>query len=136
MTPGANTKSGDRWKRRRPHPTDILAGMRVRLRRKELGLSLTDLASRLGITFQQVQKYENGLNRISASRLQGMSIALGVPVAYFFPVKGESPEAQAQAALAVIETGGLLRDFAGIGSPSVREALRELVEALAEESPA
>ena len=109
--------------------------MRVRLRRNELGMSQADLARHLGITFQQVQKYEKGLNRISGGRLQGMSIALGVPVAYFFPVPvdGESPEAQAEATLAVIETGGLLRDFAGVDSPSVREALRGLVDALAED---
>jgi DNA-binding transcriptional regulator YiaG len=59
MTPGAaNTKNEGRWRTRRPHQTDVLGGIRVRLRRMELGLSQTELATRLGITFQQVQKYE------------------------------------------------------------------------------
>src|SRR5215207_5351468 len=100
---------------RAPDKTDVLAGIRVRLRRKELGLSQTDLANRLGITFQQVQKYEKGTNRISASRLQATATALGVPVAYFFPdpIDGESPETLAEAALAAGKTADLLKAFIG-----------------------
>ncbi len=67
-----------------PHPIDIHVGNRVRLRRVLLGMSQEDLASRLGITFQQVQKYERGLNRISGSRLYDISKILQVNIDYFF----------------------------------------------------
>ena len=67
-----------------PHPLDIHVGNRVRLRRVLLGMSQEDLASRLGITFQQVQKYERGLNRISGSRLYDISKILQVNIDYFF----------------------------------------------------
>src|SRR4029079_9175660 len=66
-----------------PTQTDVLVGSRVRVRRLELGLSQTALANELGVTFQQVQKYEKGTNRIGASRLHDMARVLGVPVTYF-----------------------------------------------------
>jgi len=67
-----------------PDPIDIHVGQRVRARRKMLGLSQTQLGHELGVTFQQVQKYERGTNRIGSSRLFRMSNTLDVPVAYFF----------------------------------------------------
>ncbi|SIR31690.1 Transcriptional regulator, contains XRE-family HTH domain [Rhizobium sp. RU20A] len=67
-----------------PHAIDIHVGNRLRLRRAMLGMSQEKLGDHLGITFQQVQKYEKGTNRISASKLQMASEVLGVPVAYFF----------------------------------------------------
>lgn len=67
-----------------PDPIDIHVGQRVRARRKMLGLSQTQLGQELGVTFQQVQKYERGTNRIGSSRLFRMSNTLDVPVAYFF----------------------------------------------------
>ncbi len=67
-----------------PDPIDIHVGQRVRARRKMLGLSQTQLGQELGVTFQQVQKYERGTNRIGSSRLFRMSNSLDVPVAYFF----------------------------------------------------
>src|SRR5687768_17771961 len=70
---------------KRPNPTDVYVGSRVRLRRKMLGLSQEKLGDKLGITFQQIQKYEKGTNRVGASRLEAMSAALDVPVSYFFP---------------------------------------------------
>jgi transcriptional regulator with XRE-family HTH domain len=69
---------------RAPHPIDVHVGQRMRTRRRSLGLTQVNLAQSLGLTFQQVQKYERGLNRISASRLYELSIALGVHVGYFF----------------------------------------------------
>jgi transcriptional regulator with XRE-family HTH domain len=66
------------------HPTDSHVGKRVRLRRMMLGMSQEMLGDALGLTFQQVQKYENGKNRISASRLQHISQILQVPAAFFF----------------------------------------------------
>ncbi|MBW0151472.1 MAG: helix-turn-helix domain-containing protein [Phenylobacterium sp.] len=67
-----------------PNPIDIHVGRRVRLRRKELGLSQERLAEGLGLTFQQVQKYERGANRVSASKLYEMTRVLRVQISYFF----------------------------------------------------
>ena len=64
--------------------TDVHVGARIRLRRKQLGLSQTDLAERLGLTFQQIQKYERGANRVSASTLYETAEILRVNVSYFF----------------------------------------------------
>ncbi len=67
-----------------PNPTDIHVGSRVRLRRMMLGMSQEKLGEALGITFQQIQKYEKGTNRIGASRLQHISTVLKAPVSFFF----------------------------------------------------
>ena len=67
-----------------PNPIDVFVGKRIRLRRKILQMSQTDLAQLLSITFQQLQKYEKGINRISASHLWDMSVVLKVPVAFFY----------------------------------------------------
>jgi transcriptional regulator with XRE-family HTH domain len=65
-------------------PVDVHIGQRLRMRRKLLGMSQEQLSDRVGVTFQQVQKYEKGTNRISASRLFGIAQVLSVPVSYFF----------------------------------------------------
>jgi transcriptional regulator with XRE-family HTH domain len=67
-----------------PHLVDIHVGARVRMRRKAMGLSQTQLADSVGITFQQLQKYERGTNRVSASKLYGMAVTLQTSVAWFF----------------------------------------------------
>ncbi len=67
-----------------PNPVDVHVGARVRLRRKLLGMTQTGLGEALGLTFQQVQKYENGSNRISASRLYDLSRVFDVPIEHFF----------------------------------------------------
>ena len=68
---------------KRPNPVDVHVGKRVRLRRTLMGMSQTKLGNALGLTFQQVQKYENGSNRIGASRLYQIGQILGVPVSFF-----------------------------------------------------
>jgi transcriptional regulator with XRE-family HTH domain len=78
-------------KARQAHPVDVHVGGRVRLRRVFLGYSQEKLANALGLTFQQIQKYERGANRISASKLYELSRILSVPVTYFFEgVESES----------------------------------------------
>jgi transcriptional regulator with XRE-family HTH domain len=67
-----------------PNPIDVHVGKRIRMRRLFLGMNQESLANALGLTFQQVQKYEGGANRVSASRLSAMSKILGVPIAFFF----------------------------------------------------
>lgn len=129
---------------KRPNPTDVYVGSRIRMRRKMLGLSQEKLGERLGITFQQIQKYEKGTNRVGASRLQAMSDALEVPVAYFFPET--SPAAQSGMKeegatfmmdfLSTSEGLDLSRAFTRIRNPKVRRKLIELVRALAEDQSA
>lgn len=74
------------------HPADRYAGQRVRARRWELGLTQADLAKRCGIKFQQIQKYETGVNRISVSRLDAIAKALKVSPSYFFTDKRSPPD--------------------------------------------
>src|SRR5258706_13748740 len=79
---------------RRPNPIDLHVGSRVRLRRMMLGMSQEKLGERLGITFQQIQKYEKGTNRIGASRLQHIARVLSVPVSFFFEDAPGAPSDQ------------------------------------------
>ena len=69
---------------RRPNPIDVHVGSRVRFRRMLLGMSQEKLGEKLGLTFQQIQKYEKGINRIGASRLFDLAQVLGVPVQFFY----------------------------------------------------
>jgi len=120
-----------------PHPIDVMVGKRVRLRRIQLGLSQTELGKKLGVTFQQVQKYENGANRVSCSRLYEISNALDVPIAFFF-----MDSAHASLELAVAEQFDvpdlkdgihLMTAFRQIPSVAVRKSFIILVETLAGE---
>ena len=67
-----------------PHPVDTAVGERVRLRRLQLPMSQTELADQIGVTFQQIQKYEKGTNRISCSKLTEMAAAMECPISFFF----------------------------------------------------
>ena len=126
-----------------PNPIDVHVGSRVRLRRKFLGKSQDALAGHLDLTFQQVQKYERGLNRISASKLFELARALQVPVAYFFEgytdaeatgAFAPSPAEQSvQDFLATPEGLELAEAFPRIKVPKYRRRIVELVRSLAEE---
>ena len=72
-----------------PLPKDIQIGQRIRAQRLNSGMSQTDLADRLGVTFQQVQKYEKGVNRVGAGRLEQIAEAIGVTAAFFFDGAGD-----------------------------------------------
>ena len=126
---------------KRPNPTDIYVGSRVRMRRKMLGLSQEKLGEKLGITFQQIQKYEKGTNRVGASRLQAMADAMEVPVSYFFPDStdgsGGMQEESATFMMDFMSTSeglDLSRAFTRIRSPKVRRKVVELVRAMAEDT--
>lgn len=90
------------------HPVDVHVGKRVRHRRWMVGMTQQQLAEKVGIKFQQIQKYETGMNRVSASRLWDISDALDVPVAYFFEGLRETAEEEVSANTMV--PGDLLAD--------------------------
>ncbi len=116
-----------------PHPIDVHVGRRVRQRRTLLGMNQTQLGERLGITFQQIQKYENGANRISASRLYQAARILDVPVLFFFDGLDEGAEVSSpDDILLKRETLIFVRAYYRIGDPAAREGLRKLVQAMAD----
>jgi transcriptional regulator with XRE-family HTH domain len=121
-----------------PNPADVHVGARVRLRRTMLGMSQEKLGEALGLTFQQVQKYERGANRVGASRLWEMSRVLDVPVSYFFEELDGTPAAAAHDLgeldsdpMTKRETLELVRAYYKIADPTVRRRIFELTKALA-----
>ena len=122
-----------------PHPVDSHVGLRIRMRRKEMGVSQERLAESLGITFQQVQKYERGANRVSASKLWEIATALRTPVSYFYDGLSDRESAAAQRDAAqdfLLSTDGieLMAAFPRITEASVRRKIIELVCVVAEET--
>jgi len=128
----------------KPHPIDVHVGSRVRLRRTLLGMSQEKLGDAIGLTFQQVQKYERGANRIGASRLYDLSRVLDVPVSFFFddaPVTEtevphhegvqEEPGRFDLDPMAKRETLELVRAYYRVSDPGVRKRLFELTKSLA-----
>ncbi|TMJ05255.1 MAG: helix-turn-helix transcriptional regulator [Alphaproteobacteria bacterium] len=122
-----------------PNPIDKHVGSRVRMRRMMLGMSQEKLGDSLGLTFQQVQKYEKGTNRIGASRLQQISLILQVPVSFFFegapPPPGtatgleEAPSpAYVTDFLATTDGLALVKAFMRIPNPRLRRRVVELVQ--------
>lgn len=126
---------------RGPDAVDIYVGTRLRLRRTLLGFSQERLADSLGVTFQQVQKYENGTNRMSASRLFTVCKVLGVPVSYFFEGyedKGVGLVAESREDvgnyLKSKEALDLLRAYYAIEDVSVRKKVLDMVKSLGKAS--
>jgi transcriptional regulator with XRE-family HTH domain len=130
------------------NPADKHVGARVRMRRLMLDMSQTDLGNALGLTFQQVQKYEKGSNRISASRLQHISQILQVSVPFFFEgapaASGVQPAARGTADapspayvsdfLATSDGLALVKAFVCIEDPKLRRAIVQLVEGIVPEN--
>jgi transcriptional regulator with XRE-family HTH domain len=136
-----------RRKSDKPNPIDVHVGSRVRLRRTLLGMSQEKLGEAIGLTFQQVQKYERGANRIGASRLYDLSRVLDVPVSFFFDdMKPETAESGRQEASGSIEptiahyepdptmrreTLELVRAYYRIPDAQIRRRLFDLTKAIA-----
>ena len=129
-----------------PNPTDKHVGARVRMRRMMLSMSQEKLGDALGLTFQQVQKYEKGTNRIGASRLQHISHILQVPVSFFFegapsvpghhapPGMAESPSpAYVSEFLSTTDGLALTKAFMLIKNAKLRRRIVDLVEQIAED---
>jgi transcriptional regulator with XRE-family HTH domain len=121
-----------------PNPIDVHVGKRIRQRRLLLGMNQEALANGLGLTFQQVQKYEHGANRVSASRLSAMADVLGVPISYFFAnllsagVAVSVEDTARREQLEQPETIQLVRLYYAIPDPSVRRQFLDLVKAVAQ----
>lgn len=123
----------------KPHPVDIHVGSRVRQRRTLLGLSQEKLGDAVGLTFQQIQKYERGANRIGSSRLFDLSRVLGVPISYFFEEIGDQTSSNAESAetndpMNRRETLELVRAYYRIPTQNVRKRLFDLAKSLSETS--
>ena len=134
-----------------PNPIDIHVGARVRLRRNLLGLTMQTLAKAVGVTYQQLQKYERGVNRIGASRLFNLSHVLDVPISFFFDdlspaAAGAGRKRQAkdfsEAPAAAIdldvlsnrETIKLIRAYYRVTDPQLRKRVLDLLEAIGKPS--
>jgi transcriptional regulator with XRE-family HTH domain len=120
-----------------PDSTDVAVGQRIRSQRLMLGLSQTELGNKLGITFQQIQKYEKGTNRVSVGRLQQIAQLFKMPVSFFFEgASGKSPSADhINESLEFLDTAAsvrLVRSFAEIDDAEVRRDIVAFVEAIAE----
>jgi transcriptional regulator with XRE-family HTH domain len=129
-----------------PNPIDVHVGARIRLRRTLLGISQMALAEAIGLTFQQVQKYEKGANRVSSSRLYDLAQILDVPLSYFFEDMSAGVSAQTPSALmrskrqpevdlgkdpmAKRETLEFVRAYYRISDPAVRKRVFELTKAV------
>lgn len=129
-----------------PNPIDKHVGSRVRMRRMMLGMSQEKLGDALGLTFQQVQKYEKGTNRIGASRLQQIAHILQVPVSFFFEGAPHAPGGQTTAGmseapspayvsdfLATSDGLSLTKSFMRIKNSKLRRRIVDLVEQIAGE---
>ncbi len=135
----------------RPSPIDTHVGSRIRLRRTLLGMSQERLGEALGLTFQQVQKYERGVNRVGASRLFDLSRVLDVPIAFFFDDMPEQLAGMHGSAHVTRATGGfaerqdqfgvdealnrretleLMRAYYRIVDPSVRKRVFDLIKSM------
>jgi transcriptional regulator with XRE-family HTH domain len=116
-----------RTKQRSAGKPDIEMGKRIRLRRVEQRISQAELGQKLGVSFQQVQKYEKGVNRVGAARLQQIATALDVPVTFFYDGDGKSREVESLLFLDI----RLLRAYSKIKDQTVQRQLVSLMESIA-----
>jgi transcriptional regulator with XRE-family HTH domain len=132
-----------------PHPVDVNVGKRIKMRRCMIGLSQEKLAAEIGLTFQQIQKYERAANRVSASKLYDFSKALGVPVNYFYQGMESTDNAaqnnglsdndqstfdhdETDDKMSSKETYDLLREYYSIDNPQKRRDLFNIIKTFAE----
>ena len=119
---------------KKPDLIDVEVGQRIRIQRLAAGLSQSELAERIGVTFQQVQKYEKGMNRVGAGRLTKIARVLNVPIGSFFDGREEIEKVALQgfesplAAMAQPYAYRLLRAYAAISDPDLRQTIVEFVE--------
>ena len=110
---------------------DIELGRRIRLRRVEIKISQSELADKLGVSFQQVQKYEKGVNRVGAARLQKIAAALDVPLTFFYDGDGKQREVESLLFLDSAFSLRLLRAYSKIKDQAVQRQFVTLIESIA-----
>lgn len=130
--------SGSKMVKKTPNPIDVHVGSRIRLRRTMLGMSQEKLGDSLGITFQQVQKYEKGANRVGASRLQHIAEILNVPIPFFFEgspgaMEDDGKQESTSDFMNSKECVALAAAFAAIDDKRVRQSILGLVRSLSKE---
>jgi transcriptional regulator with XRE-family HTH domain len=121
---------------KKPDSVDVAVGQRIKIERTGRGISQGALAEQLGVTFQQVQKYEKGVNRVGAGRISRIAQVLGVPVSLLFSVREHTQPANDQSPLALLSLPGairLLRAYRRIQSGDVRKLVVSLLENLAKD---
>ena len=115
---------------------DRHVGSQIKLRRKEVGLSQERLGDAMGLTFQQIQKYESGANRVGSSRLHDLSLILGRPIEYFFdglgPKPGEAPDPKDDL-FKQKDNIELVRAYYKIANPAARKQVYELIKKIGQE---
>jgi transcriptional regulator with XRE-family HTH domain len=116
------------------NPIDLLVGSRIRRYRKGRKMSQAQLGKKLGVTFQQVQKYENGKNRVGASRLQMISTALDVPVGQFFTDDAAMSRTSAKPLAFDPQALRLAEVFARLNDKELRNSILDTIEAMARKS--
>ena len=127
-------------KRRRPNSADIQVGESIRAHRLIVGMSQSELAGRLGVSFQQVQKYEKGMNRVGAGRLPQIAKIFGVPISALFDANADTSRGKSTGATPVKlipdrSTLKLLTAFGGIAHGKIRHSLVGLMDAIAKAAP-
>ena len=131
----AEPKRGRQPGTKRTTEIDRVIGAKIRMRRGEIGITQTALANAIGVTFQQVQKYEQGANRVGGSRLDAVAKALQVPVSYFFDQSADDLEVAQGSLLHGRGAVSLLKAYAAIKDQRQRTALVNLSRALIGEEP-
>ena len=130
-----------------PHPVDVYVGSRLRLKRTCLGMSQDAVGKKIGVTFQQIQKYERGINRMGASRLYDFAKALGVQISYFFEGFGDYSMNDPQVlgasesntapfeheGVSNRETLEVMRAYYRIKNPDIRKRVVDLIKAMGAE---
>jgi transcriptional regulator with XRE-family HTH domain len=123
---------------RTPDPLDVMVGAKIRIFRTQRRMSQSDLAEKIGVAFQQVQKYEKGTNRVGASRLSRIAAVLGVPIGELFE-SSEDKRADAISPFRLLAGRDALRvltAFSRMSDPRLRRAIALLVETVADQQPA
>jgi transcriptional regulator with XRE-family HTH domain len=123
-------------RKKKPSPVDVEVGRRIRLQRLSAGMSQTELGNRIGVTFQQVQKYEKGVNRVGAGRLTEIAAILNVPVTVFFDGAAEPTVGKHESLTELLtrpHSLKLLQAYSAIDNDKVRLSILHLVEAIIDE---
>jgi transcriptional regulator with XRE-family HTH domain len=128
---GKKKSNGGKQNQRAVGKADTELGKRIRLRRVEQHISQTELGDKLGVSFQQVQKYEKGVNRVGASRLQQIAAALDVPITFFYSGDGKAREVESLLFIDSSFSLRLLRAYSKVKDQAVQRQFVSLIESIA-----